>query len=196
MTDHTSISRRAMLAGAGALSATGALGAPAKAQERKRGGTLRLGLAGGGNADLLDPARITDVFQSVVGYQARNTLVELLPNLEPGPELAESWESKDATTWIFNLRKGVEFHNGKTFTSEDAIFSLNHHREPSRASLAAGFVRQIEDIKADGPNRMIVKLKGPNADFPVVLSEYRLMVMSSDTKDFNTNTNGTGGYVV
>ncbi|MGE3150303.1 MAG: ABC transporter substrate-binding protein, partial [Pseudorhodoplanes sp.] len=99
-------------------------------------------------------------------------------------------------TWIFNLRKGVEFHNGKTFTSEDAIFSLNHHREASRASLAAGFVRQIADLKADGPNRMVVTLAGPNADFPVVLSEYRLMVMSSDTKDFATNTNGTGGYVV
>ena len=50
-------------------------------------------------------------------------------------ELAESWEtSDDAKVWTFKLRKGVEFHNGKSFVADDVIASLQHHlaKTPSR----------------------------------------------------------------
>ena len=37
----------------------------------------------------------------------------------------KSWEpSNDAKTWIFKLRKGIEFHDGSTLTAKDAVWSL------------------------------------------------------------------------
>ena len=57
------------------------------------------------------------------------------------PELAESYEaSADAATWTFKLRKGVEFHNGKTMDADDVIASINHHRGEDSKSAAAGSV--------------------------------------------------------
>ena len=41
------------------------------------------------------------------------------------PKLATSWEiSDDRLTYTFNLREGVKFHNGETFTAQDVVFSF------------------------------------------------------------------------
>ena len=50
------------------------------------------------------------------------TLTEVSSAGELVGELAESWEaSPDAKVWTFNLRKGVKFHNGKSFGADDVI---------------------------------------------------------------------------
>src|SRR3989344_7367158 len=41
------------------------------------------------------------------------------------PALAVSWTNPDKNTWRFNLRKGVKFHNGDTFTASDVKFSID-----------------------------------------------------------------------
>ena len=41
------------------------------------------------------------------------------------PQLAESWQAVDQTTWEFKLRKGVKFHNGDGFTAQDVKFTLD-----------------------------------------------------------------------
>lgn len=68
--------------------------------------------------------------------QLRNTLVGVHEDGNAVPELAESWESTpDAKKWIFKLRKGVEFHNGKTLDADDVVFSTKRHwMEGSKAS--------------------------------------------------------------
>ena len=78
-----------------------------------------------------------------VGYEWGNPLVELDENNKTIPELAESWEpNADATQWVFKLRKGVQFTNGKEMTPADVIYSINHHRgaelEIGRPGLSAG----------------------------------------------------------
>src|SRR5258705_12143413 len=46
------------------------------------------------------------------------------PKLEPLPGLAESWTvSEDGKVYIFKLRKGVTWHDGKPFTAADVVFS-------------------------------------------------------------------------
>ncbi|WP_457680744.1 ABC transporter substrate-binding protein [Thermovibrio sp.] len=46
--------------------------------------------------------------------------------LKPSPCLAESWEFKDnGLKWIFHLRKGVKWFDGKEFTADDVVFTYN-----------------------------------------------------------------------
>jgi peptide/nickel transport system substrate-binding protein len=195
------ISRREFLAQASALGLMAAvspmlLGGKAHAAAPKRGGRFRIGLAGGSTTDSLDPATITDMMMQVISQgQLRNMLVEIDNNSQPIPELAESWEaSPDAKQWVFNLRKGVEFHNGKTMDADDVIFSINHHRGENTKSAAKGIVDPIADVKKDGQDKVIFTLKGGNADFPFILSDYHLSISPAGS-DFLDGM-GTGGYVL
>jgi ABC-type transport system substrate-binding protein len=44
---------------------------------------------------------------------------------EPGAALATAWKQTSPTVWRFELRKGVQFHDGKPFTADDVVFSLS-----------------------------------------------------------------------
>ena len=66
-----------------------------------------------------------------------NGLVENSPDNRPVPELAEKFEPKPgAAEWIFTLRKGIQFHNGKEFDADDAVYSLNLHRGDTKSGAA------------------------------------------------------------
>lgn len=54
------------------------------------------------------------------------TLVEFDANFRVIPALAVSWVNPDNLTWLFNLRRGVKFHNGENFTAEDVKFTLEN----------------------------------------------------------------------
>ncbi|MEM7670182.1 MAG: ABC transporter substrate-binding protein, partial [Pseudomonadota bacterium] len=88
----------------------------AEAATPKKGGRFRQGLTGGATSDSLDPASFLDSYMINVGMgQLRNCMTEICPDNQLRGELAESWEaSPDAAEWRFNIRQGVEFHNGKT----------------------------------------------------------------------------------
>ena len=140
------ITRREFLARVSALGLTAAL-SPAlfttsvQASTPKKGGRFRMALRGGSTADSLDSASVSDDFTINFKNQLRNCLVEIDHNLNPVPELAESWEATpDAAKWIFKLRKGVEFHNGKTLDAEDVLFSINHHRGKEKSTSSASRV--------------------------------------------------------
>src|SRR5438445_651951 len=67
-------------------------------------------------------------------------------------EVAESWEATpDAKKWVFKLRKGIEFHNGKSLTADDVIASINFHRGEQSKSGGKVLVEAISEIKSDGP---------------------------------------------
>ena len=49
-----------------------------------------------------------------------------LKTLKPRGALAESWEFKDnGLKWIFHIRKGVKWFDGKEFTADDVVFTYN-----------------------------------------------------------------------
>lgn len=174
------------------------LSLPAEAAKPKRGGRLRVGCTGGSTSDTLDPALNTSTMNQFVQWQIRNNLVEIDYKYRPIPELAESWEpSKDASKWVFKLRKGVEFNNGKTMTAKDVIYSLNHHRGKNSKSGAKGIMTPIKDIKAVDKYTVLFLLNGGNADFPYVLADYHLTIFPDGTKgaDFEKGI-GTGGYIM
>jgi peptide/nickel transport system substrate-binding protein len=132
----------------------------------------------------------------LICWQLRNNLVEIDHNSQPIPELAESWESSsDAKEWVVKIRKGVEFHNGKTLDADDVIFSINHHRGEDSKSGAKGIIKPIEDVKKDDKYTVIFTLSGGSADFPVLLSDFHLNIVPNGTTNFEDGI-GTGGYIL
>ncbi len=197
------ITRREFMAKVSALGLAAAvspalLNTAAEAAKPKKGGRFRMGLTGGHTTDNLDPATLSDEWNYNSNWMYRNCLVEIDYKGNPTPELAESWEaSKDAATWTFKLRKGVEFHNGKTLDADDVIYSINHHRGKDSKSAAKGIVDPITDIKADGKDTVIFKLSEGNADFPYIASDYHLTIVPAGTKgDDWPKGIGTGAYIL
>lgn len=197
------MSRRKFIGRAAALGITAAVSQSflvnplsAATSEPRRGGRLRLGTSGGSTTDSIDPAASFDLMSQQLTYgQLGNSLVEINHENVPSPELAESWESSpDAKVWTFKLRKGVEFHNGKTMDADDVIHSLNHHRGEDTKSAAKVIINSIEEIKKVDKYTISCVLKSPNADFPYLMSDYHL-VIAPKTSDF-TDGIFSGAYML
>ena len=66
--------------------------------------------------------------------------------------LAESWSTPDGgKTWLFKLRKGVKWHDGKPFSADDVVFSYNTYANPAAASIIANNLSDIagyEDFRS------------------------------------------------
>jgi peptide/nickel transport system substrate-binding protein len=164
----------------------------------KSGGHFKQALTGGASTDVLDPAQTLDTYMINVSFgQLRNNLTEIAPNGELVGELAESWEATpDAATWRFKLRKGVEFHNGKSLDVNDVVASFNHHRGAETRSAAKGIIAPVTDVKAEGKDVVAFTLASGNADFPFLVSDYHLVICpaNADGKiDWQSGV-GTGGY--
>jgi peptide/nickel transport system substrate-binding protein len=165
----------------------------AEAAAPNRGGLFRMGIAHGSTTDTLDSATSENHFTLINGYTFGNHLTEVSNTGELIPELAESYESSDAQRWVFNLRQGVEFHNGKTMTSEDVIASLAHHMGEDSTSAAKGLLTAVKSVTADGKNRVIFDLESANADFPYIVSDYHISIRPAG--DMASGI-GTGGYIL
>jgi peptide/nickel transport system substrate-binding protein len=191
-------SRRSFLQGTAATVVASSFGRPALATSPKRGGHLRIGLAYGTSDDNFDPT-ITPVDAGfLLMATSRNTLVGMDASGNAVPNLAENWESSnDLTRWIFNIRKGVTFHSGKTLTAEDVVASLNLHRGEKTTSPAKALLEPITDIVTDGPNRVVVTLNSPNVGFPSLLrADFLVIVPTKDGEGDRATKDGTGPYVL
>ena len=165
----------------------------AHAQTPKRGGKLRVAGATAAATDTLDPSKQSNQTDYSRGNMLYNGLTWLDGSLTPQPALAESFTTKDAKTWVFTLRKGVQFHDGKPLTPADVVFSISRHKDPATASKAKVLADQIDSVKATGPNEVTMVLTSPNADLPVILGTFHFHIVKEGTTDFATGI-GTGPY--
>lgn len=192
------INRRTMLKAGAAATAMTAFGVPAIAAPKK-GGRMRLGLAGANTSDSWDGRTHSDSFMINAAHGCVfDCLTEIGADGQLKGELAESWEaSADAVTWTFNLRKGVTFHNGKDFTADDAIASLQMHVAEGAKSAAKPIVANVAEMKKLGSHQIQLTLNAGNADFPFLLSDYHiLMYPADDIPGAIANGIGTGLYKV
>ena len=200
--NHVDLTRRALLGGSLALGgaafvAGSSLRVSASEDIRtpKAGGSVRLGLSGCATTDSLNPLKATDTGPTVVNFGIYNGLVENGPKNESIPELAESWEARgDAKIWIFNLRSGIHFHNGKEFNAEDAVYSLNLHRGKS-SSAAAGQMKSVVDVAKVSEHQIQVTLDSANAEFPALMTDYHILMVPNGFTDWS-NPIGTGAFKV
>ncbi|WP_455374499.1 ABC transporter substrate-binding protein [Limibacillus halophilus] len=195
------IGRREFLRGATALgvSAAVATSMAGKAMAAPmKGGRFRFGIAHGSTTDTLDMSKNENGYMLALDYTIHNHVGEIDADGVLQPEAMESWEaSDDAKQWVFHLKKGVEFHNGKTMTSEDVVATVNYHRDENTQSPAKSLLAQVTEIKADGPDTVVVNLEAGNADFPFIMSDYHIAINPViDGKLDATSGIGIGPYII
>ncbi len=196
------ISRREFLGRAAALGAsTVAISSALSAVEAyaaetpKNGGTLRLGLGGGSTTDSWDIGSYNDSVMIDASHGVFDGLIEWGEDGKPKPDLCSSFEpSKDAKDWVFNLRKGIKFSNGKEFDADDAIYSLAYHG-PNSKSGGKSAVAAVDSITKLDSHQIKVTLKSGDADFPYSLTDYHLLMVPADFKDW-AHPVGTGAFRV
>ncbi len=185
----------AMALGVGAIASS--LYSEAAKAAPKIGGVYRMGLGGANTGDSMNPDNNGDTFminlnQGVV----RNPLIEVNAHGQPVPELAETLEpSADASVWRVKLKKGVEFHSGKSVTLDDVIASIEHHRGENSTSDAKSVAESLGALSKDG-DTLVFTLESGNADFAYLLSDYHILIGAADDmgKIDWASGDGTGPY--
>lgn len=176
-----------------ALGGYGTLLQAASTQSPRRGGSIRVASLSSSTADTLDPARGALSTDYARHYMLYSGLTQFDSELRPQLALAESIESADRTLWTIKLRSGVEFHDGKTLTAGDVVYSLLRHKDPASGSKVKPIAEQFADIKASSPRELQIRLTSPNADLPAILADSHLLIIKEGTTDFRTAV-GTGPF--
>jgi ABC-type transport system substrate-binding protein len=163
----------------------------------KMGGTLRYGTVT--EVASLDPhiyvgsawkVLIEAIYSPLVGYDTKGQIVS---------RLAEKWETPNAKTTIFHLRKGVTFHDGTAFTAADVKFSLERILDPKfgatlRTNLAGVTVSVIDD------STVKLETTEPNATLLSVLALPEAAIVSKKWIESGPNVkvqaNGTGPFIL
>lgn len=162
----------------------------------KRGGRLILAEGQTGPNDTLDPIAFTSSIDYCRGRMFYGSLTQLTKNLGYEPELAEEVLSNDdATQWTFKIRKGIEFHDGKTLTADDVVYTLNRHTAEGTTSNANAMVAMVKEWKKVNDYEVKAILESPNADLPIALGTFHFKIVQDGTEDFSTAV-GTGPYKV
>jgi len=128
-----------------------------------RGGTLIIGV----DQEVvgLDPHIVT-AFSSFRRIDLLyNRLVKLDYNLNIIPDLADSWEIPDSLTYIFHLKNGVKFHNGRELIADDVKFSLERVLDSKTGSPGRSYIAPISNIEAINKYTVRIKLSFPLASF-------------------------------
>ncbi len=193
------LSRRTFLTGSGAAGLAWAAGVgPRRAgAQGKPGGTLTFATAA-------LPPSLEPHMQGLDIWQKRKpliyeNLVWIDAALEPQPELAERWEQKSPTEYVFHLRQGVRFHNGKEMDAEDVKYTYDRVRDP-KVSPGANDLLAIKSIDAVDRHTVRFTLSGPFATFLInVGGKYNGVIprgSAGDGKELLTKALGTGPFMV
>ena len=185
---------KATALGVSTVMASSIFASAARAQTPNRGGMLKMGGQGGESTNSLDPALAASDMPVNYLRTFGDTLVRVTAEGTVEPRVAESIEaSADAKTWTFKIRKGVEFHNGKTMTPDDVMATVERHSDEESKSGALGIVKGIKGMKVDGDN-VVFDLETGNADFPYLMADYHLQIQPNGGKDDPAAGIGTGPY--
>ncbi|NPD14639.1 ABC transporter substrate-binding protein [Xinfangfangia sp. D13-10-4-6] len=164
--------------------------------EVKKGGTMRVGLAGGESTNTLDPALAASVVPQVGNASWGEQLVDMNPDgtidFRIGEEVSSSPDSK---VWTFKIRQGVTFSDGKPVTAEDVLATFKRHTDENAQSGALGIVKGISDMKAEG-DKLTLTLDQPSADLPYLLTDYHLIIQPGGGYDNPNAGVGAGPYIL
>ncbi|MFJ3901669.1 ABC transporter substrate-binding protein [Streptomyces sp. NPDC090025] len=113
----------------------------------------------------LDYTVAFDYPQNTILSNVCESLMRWTPGLTLEPGLARRATNPDPLTWVYDLRDGVRFHDGRTMTAADAVFSLERQRDPGNAAAWAQNFQNVASIRATGPLQVTVTLTKPDSQF-------------------------------
>ena len=113
----------------------------------------------------LDPRYATDANSVRVGNLIYNSLLRSDETSRLRPELAESWRMVDDRTYLFDLRKGVKFHNGQPLTAADVKFTYESMLDPNNRSPKQGLLKPLHSVAQTGTFQLRFRLTAPHAPF-------------------------------
>src|SRR5947207_1466432 len=193
------VTRRELLKGAAALGAAAALPDPllrrADAQTTQK---RELIWAQGGDVSKFDPHFSTWSNDIRVSFNIFDNLTSRHADGKLYPGLATEWKLTAPTTWTFKPRQGVKYHNGDTFTSADAKFSLERTWDPKIATRVSTVFTTIDRIEAPDAATLVVHTKKPDPLLPARLAFYggqivpQKYVEKVGGEEFNAKPVGTG----
>ena len=152
-------------------------------------------IATSGETPSLSPTEHNAVAGSYMNLLTYNTLFRSGMDLEPEPDLVDTYENIDESTWQFKIKEGVKFHNGETMTADDVVASIQWAQGFAEVNLYNSDIVSITkvddltvEIKTDGPDAMLLSnlCHHGNAIVPKSLID--------SGHDFNTDPVGTGPY--
>jgi ABC-type transport system substrate-binding protein len=169
----------------------------AQAAQPKPGGTLVYGSVT--EVASLDPHVYQGTAWKTINLCLYNSLLGLDEKGQPTPSLAERWETPDAKTIVFHLRKGVKFHKGQPFTARDVKYSLERILDPAtgatlRSNLVGATVTVVDD------HTVRVEKDVPDVTLLSVLAMGETAIVSEEWMKTEPNikveANGTGPFVL
>ncbi len=174
------------------FAALAALAAPVQAQDLTLGTKLEL--------NTLDPHFFNGFPPASSHAYIWESLVYLDPKLAPQPGLATAWRNVDDTTWEFDLRRGVTFHDGTPFGADDVIATLLRvPTVPNSPASFSTFTRSIAETTKIDDHKLRFRTREPNPTLPQELA--RVFIVKREhagdtTAEFNSGrlAVGTGPY--
>lgn len=145
--------------------ALSAVGVVASAQ------TVRI--ANQGDALSMDPHSLNETLQLSVTGNVYEPLVGRNKDLSLTPMLATSWKQTSPNVWRFELRKGVQFHDGTPFTADDVVFSLA--RTQVEGSDMKSYTNDFKEVRKIDSHTVEIETKTPFPILPDVLSLVYIM---------------------
>jgi len=109
----------------------------------------------------LDPRVGLDAQSERIDGLLFDNLLERNEHLSVSPGLAERWEIPNPTTYIFYLRKGLKFSDGRPLTSRDVKWSYDSLIEGKVHSAKAATYKPVEQIETPDDSTVIFRLKEP-----------------------------------
>lgn len=206
------LTREEFLRGAaagGALVAAGGLVelAEGAVPKPKRGGTFRLGITGGSAKDFIDGQHIVDkpdIVRLVATFEGLSYFNEQYKPTIDG--LAEEITAERADRWLVRLRQGIEFHNGKTVTADDVIYSMRRTATHPLKLFGNASFKNVDFSRTRKLDRWTVRvfLKSPDVTLIDAFSQYfqGIVPVGYPMKDLASRTKsplrfvGTGPYKV
>jgi peptide/nickel transport system substrate-binding protein len=126
------------------------------------------------------------IFSSLVAHDAQMNVV---------PDLAESWETPDPVTYVFHLRKGVKFHDGRVLTSADVKFTLDSIMSGGLKTPKRGSFNMVASIDAPDDATIVFHLREPYASFLWELTRPGIgIVPRGSGAEMAQHPNGTGPF--
>ena len=161
----------------------------------KKGGSLKSGITTGSGKDGFDPHALAYEPEIAAGFQLYDRLLDLSPDAQVIPGLAEeATPNADATVWTVRLKPDVLFSDGKPVTADDVIFSFNRIIDPKSPKTVAS---SLSDLKPSGMKKLDDRtvrftLSQPNAVFTEILAEREANIVRADWNP--KNPIGTGPF--